>query len=102
MTSRHRHLLGAAAVCASFVFACSSEEQAAPSRPPVPPPVTEQPDGGTGEGGAQPSDCFDATKNEPKTQKDFLNQCNGAECFAFDNGARIEGYTAGAPLPPLN
>ena len=104
MKSTHRYLLGASALLASFVFvACSSEEAAAPSRPPVPPPITSPTDGGGGgDGGPQTSDCFDTTKNKPVEQKDFFNQCNSAECFAFDNGARIEGYTAGAPLPPLN
>jgi hypothetical protein len=101
MKPTHRYLLGASALLTwSLIVACSSEEAAAPSRPPVPPPNTSQPDGGGGEGGA--SDCFDTTKNTPVEQKDFFNQCTSAECFPFDNGARIEGYTAGAPLPSLD
>ncbi len=102
MTS-HRYLLGASALIVSFVVACWSEQATAPSRPPVPPPSTSQPDGGaSGEDGTQTASCFDIAKNKPVEQKDFLNQCNSAECFAFDNGARIERYTPGAPLPPLN
>lgn len=98
------YLLVASSLVVSFAVACSSEEAAAPSRPPVPPPATSQPDGGGpgADGGPQTSDCFDTTKNKPVEQKDFLDQCNSAECFGFDNGARIEGHTAGAPLPPLN
>ncbi len=105
----HPNLLLTSALFVSLVslvslVACSSEEAAAPSRPPGPPPVTAPPAGGGpgADGGPRTSDCFDTTKDEPVEQKDFLNQCNSAECFAFDNGGRIEGYTAGAPLPPLN
>jgi hypothetical protein len=92
----------------SIVAACSSEEAAAPSRPPVPPPSTsssggtgDADGGGNGEGGAS-MDCFDAKTAKPSAPKEFLNQCNGGECFGFDNGTRIEGWTPGSPLPALN
>lgn len=90
---------------ASLLVACSSEEAAAPSRPPIPPPADTTSDGGSSGAnadGGPTKDCFDATKSKPADTKQFLNQCNGGECFAFDNAKRIEGFTAGAPLPPLN
>jgi hypothetical protein len=90
------------------IAACSSDETAAaPSRPPTPPPNTNNPqaDGGnidpSGDGGIGP-DCFDTAKAKPVQQTDFFNQCNGGQCFPFDNAARIEGFVPGAPLPPLN
>lgn len=103
MSSLRSFLLGATAVAllASFT-ACSSAEPAAPSRPPTPAPATPSADGGSGDGGPSAADCFDTSKSEPVEPQHFLNQCNGTECFAFDNGARIEGFAPGAPLPPLN
>ena len=38
---------------------------------------------------------------KPTTPANFLNQCNGTECFKFDNAARIEAFKPGA-LPSLN
>lgn len=96
----HHRRLGASALFVALLLACSSEEAAAPSRPPVPPPDPSRAYGGAGAGST--SDCFDTTKNAPVEQKDFFNQCSSAECFPFDDGARIEGYTSGAPLPPLD
>lgn len=88
-----------------LLAACSGEEPLTPSRPPVPPPsVSSDADGGAGGGSAGDggtSDCFDAKTSKPSSQSDFLNQCND-HCFAFDNSARIEGYSAGGSLPPLN
>lgn len=103
MNSLRSFLAGAAALAALVSFiACSSEEPAAPSRPPTPAPATPTADGGPGDGGPTSADCFDTSKEKPVEPQHFLNQCNGTECFAFDNGARIEGFTPGAPLPPLN
>lgn len=91
-------------VGAFFVIAaCSSEQPAAPSRPPIPPPSGA--DAGIADSGADgepQNDCFDTSVNKPTEPGHFLNQCNSAECFGFDNAARIEGFTPGAPLPPLN
>ncbi|MBX3189516.1 MAG: hypothetical protein KF819_21000 [Labilithrix sp.] len=93
--------LGAAALALVGVQACSSEEPAAPSRPPIPPPIVDQGDGGASDAGGDAGDCFDTTKAKPTQPTHFLNQCNGGECFPFDNGTRIEGWKPGAPLPPL-
>jgi len=95
---------------ASFAWlaqaACSSDDPAAaPSRPPVPPPASSASSGGAadgGGGGGTGKDCFDTDAGAPTQAKDFLNQCTSAECFPFDNGSRIEGFTPGAALPPLN
>lgn len=81
------------------LVACSSSEPTAPSRPPVPPP-SESSSGG-GDGGVDTT-CFDATKEKPTEPKHFLNQCNGAGCFPFDNATRIEGFSPSQPLPPLD
>ena len=92
----------------AIVAACSSEEAAAPSRPPVPPPSTSASSGGPGDDGgtlpdgAPAKDCFDSKAAKPTQPKEFLNQCNTGECFEFDNGTRIEGWTPGNALPPLN
>ena len=92
----------------AIVAACSSEEAAAPSRPPVPPPSTSSSSGGDGDGGGTDrdggggKDCFDSKATKPTQPKEFLNQCNSGECFKFDNGTRIEGWTPGNALPPLN
>ena len=103
MKSIHHLLLVSGVLVSLGVLACSSQEAAAPSRPPTPSSSSSSggADGGNPEGGAS-KDCFDTTKAKPIEPKHFLNQCNGTECFPFDNGARIEGYTAGASLPPLN
>lgn len=84
--------------------ACTSEEPATPSRPPVPPPSTGSSSGGADAGGEGDGgkDCFDTKTAQPTAPKEFLNQCNGTECFPFDNRTRIEGYVPGAALPPLN
>lgn len=96
------------ALSASFLVlmglqACSSEDPVAPSRPPIPVPNPTV-DGGVEpgtDGGPGGSDCFDTTKTKPVEPAHFLNQCNSTECFKFDN-ARIEGFTPGGQLPPLN
>lgn len=97
-------LLASSTVLLSLFVACSSSDDgaAAPSRPPTPPPASSSQTDGGGDGGQSSDNCFDTTKDKPVQQIDFLNQCNGTECFPFENGARIEGYTPGAPLPPLN
>ncbi len=89
-------------VSGTFLGACSSDDggPAAPSRPPVPSPTTPNDDGGPGNGGDAGS-CFDTTKAKPTAQPDFLNQCNAAECFPFDNAARIEGFDPDHRTPPL-
>lgn len=103
----HQLALGTAVTLVLALGACSSEEAAAPSRPPIPPPIPTE-DGGPGtEGGTLPDgapapDCFDATKTKPVEPAQFLNQCNGGECFKFDNGTRVEGWKSGQPLPPLS
>lgn len=92
----------------AVIAACSSEEAVAPSRPPVPPPSTSSSggtggeDGGTDPDGGPSKNCFDTKAAKPTQPKEFLNQCNSGECFGFDNGTRIEGWTPGSALPPLN
>jgi hypothetical protein len=102
MNINHKIRLGACALVLFCVHACSSEDPVAPSRPPIPPPVAPSVDGGSGGDGGPASTCFDTTKNKPTDPRHFLNQCNSTECFKFDNVARIEGFHAGQPLPPLN
>lgn len=105
----HKLALGVFALGLVVASACSSnEEEAAPSRTPPPPSGSIDDAGGGGEndgggGGTDGggSDCFDSTKAKPTTPAEFLNQCNENGCFKFDN-SRIEGYTPGGPLPPLN
>ncbi len=107
MNRMHTLFSSAAALLSIALAACSSSEPAAaPSRPPIPAPATETDGGGTGpgvetgtDGGA---DCFDTTKTKPTETSHFLNQCNGTECFKFDNSTRIEGFKPGQALPPLN
>lgn len=87
--------------------ACSSEAPAAPSVPPPgTTPVTPGADGGPGGGDGAPGtpggECFDPSKQKPTEAQHFLNQCNDAGCFPFDNAARIQGFVPGAQLPPLN
>jgi len=90
-------LLVAIAPASLVLGACKSEDQVAPSRPPIPvPTTTADPDGGLADG----STCFDTADAKPTEAKHFLNRCNETECFPFDNAARIEGFTPGA-LPPL-
>lgn len=88
----------------AIVAACSSEDAAAPSRAPIPPPssTATSDGGGGGPDGSPGKDCFDTTTAKPTTPTDFLNQCTAGECFKFENGSRIEGWTPGGPLPPLN
>lgn len=45
--------------------------------------------------------CWDLSDCNGINSTQFKNQCHSGECFPFDNTARIEGYTAGEPLPPL-
>lgn len=97
---------GAAVLALVGIQACSSDDPVAPSRPPIPVPAPTVDGGGvvdpTGDGGGPSgSNCFDTTKAKPAAPADFLNQCNSNECFKFDS-ARIEGFTPGSPLPPLN
>jgi hypothetical protein len=109
---KHVRKLGIGAAALTFIIlgiqACSSEPAAAPSRPPIPPPIVDVdggPDGGGGGGdggdGGPQSSCFDTTQAKPTTPTNFLNQCNSTECFKFDNAARIEAFKPGA-LPALN
>jgi hypothetical protein len=44
-----------------------------------------------GEGGAR--DCVD----DPVESEEFLNRCTQSRCAAFDNFARIEGFTGELP-----
>jgi hypothetical protein len=99
----------AVAPLASASVACSTSEDAvAPSRTPV--RATGDDAGTTGSSGGTSSGdpgladggCFDAASAPPSATKQFLNQCNAGGCFPFDNAQRIEGFTAGGALPPLN
>jgi hypothetical protein len=104
MKRTHKLAFAALAVFLMGIQACSSEEPAAPSRPPVPAPITTgggNGDGGGDNGGTQ-NGCFDATKSKPTQVVQFLNQCNSTECFKFENATRIEGFKPAEPLAPLN
>jgi hypothetical protein len=70
----------------------------------APPP--ERPDCPTTANGTQPvtSDipgtaCWDISECNGVKPEQFLERCNGGNCYPFDNEDRIEGYTG--TLPPL-
>lgn len=101
-------LVAAGALAFSGVVgtACSSTTQeAAPTRPVVPPASTGGTDAGE-DADAAPVDpgctgaagCF---KCEPVTNDNFLNACTDGQCTPFDNAARLPLYKAGQPLPPV-
>lgn len=106
-----RHLfliaaLGAFVLGGALASACSStSEEAAPTRPPVP-PVTGDQDGGDAAVDAAPVDpgclgpdsCF---KCEPTQHVELLNACTDGQCTPFDNTARLPLFKAGQPLPPV-
>lgn len=97
--SKNHHKLGLVALILGVwaVPACGGDDDPVPSGG-----TGGSPSGGSSAGGGSGDDeCFDASEAAPTAREHFLNQCNEHECFAFDNTARIEGYTAGAPLPPL-
>jgi hypothetical protein len=88
-----------------FVSACSlSSEEAAPSRPPIPPVVTDPDAAVVQEGGggdakcSGPNGCFAC---EPVKLDEFLNACTDGQCTPFDNAARLPLFKAGQPLPPV-
>jgi hypothetical protein len=85
--------------------ACSSGgEEAAPSRPPIPPVTTEpdaatNPEGGNPDAGCNgPNACFAC---EPVALDEFLNACTDGQCTPFDNVKRLPLYKAGQALPPV-
>jgi hypothetical protein len=97
---------GVLAVCGALATACSSNtEEAAPTRPPVPPVVTDVDGGDAGVDAAPvdpgcvgPDGCF---KCEPTKHVEVLNACTGGQCTPFDNAARLPLFKAGQPLPPV-
>lgn len=92
------------AASVALAVACSSSEEAAPTRTIMPAPV------GTDGGGsadatpeADPS-CTTATgcfSCEPTSLAEFLNACTEGQCAPFDNVARLPLYEPGKPLPPI-
>lgn len=98
--------LGALGLGGALAAACSStQEEAAPTRPPVPPV-----DPGTDAGGDAAADapvdpgclgdagCF---KCEPTKHEELLNACTDGQCTPFDNTARLPLFKSGQPLPPV-
>jgi hypothetical protein len=45
--------------------------------------------------------CWNVAECNIVKPEQAKNQCNGSGCVPFSNTARIEGYTAGDPLPAL-
>jgi len=99
-------LIGAALVVAgAAATACSSAtNEAAPSRPPVPPVTTDPdaastPDSSNADGGCiGPNACFAC---EPAAPDEFLNACTDGQCTPFDNAKRLPLFKAGQALPPV-
>lgn len=96
--------LGAFAILALVIAACSSSgSEATPTRPPRPPETTD--DAGTDAeagpvdpGCAGPDGCY---KCEPAKPLEFLNACTDRTCVPFDNKARLPLLEDGKPLPPV-
>jgi len=98
-------LAGGLAFGGVAVTACSSSsEEAAPSRPPIPPATTDRdaavtPEGGNRDAGCSgPNACFAC---EPVALDEFLNACTDGQCTPFDNVKRLPLYKAGQALPPV-
>jgi hypothetical protein len=88
--------------CAALVVACSSSEEATPTRTLTPTPVGA--DGGSADAASEADPCTTETgcfSCEPVTLTNFLNACTEGQCAPFDNVARLPLYEAGKPLPPI-
>jgi len=97
-------MLAALGACVVLAIACSSSEEATPTRSITPAPVGSDA-GPVVEGGsdADPS-CTTATgcfSCEPTTLVEFLNTCTEGQCAPFDNQARLPLYEPGKPLPAI-
>lgn len=97
--------VGAFAILALVVAACSSSgAEATPTRPVRPPEATEDAGGTTTDSGpvdpgcAGPDGCY---KCEPAKPIEFLNACTDRTCVPFDNKARLPLLEDGKPLPPV-
>ena len=97
--------VSAIAAGSALSSACSSSnEEATPSRPPV--PVVSTDDAGTTtDGGPEvdagcigPNGCYACA---PVQELDYLNACTDGQCTPFDNAARLPLYKAGQPLPAI-
>ncbi|APR74770.1 Hypothetical protein A7982_00116 [Minicystis rosea] len=55
------------------------------------------------DGGIQGGGCYGCTPKEgdPAVNEQLLNQCSDAQCFPFDNKARIAALADGGKLPSL-
>lgn len=93
-------------------LACSSSEEAAPTRKPVTSPdddagTTTVTDAGSDDAAVEPDaspDCLGdegCFKCEPTALLEFLNRCTDGQCVPFDNVARVPLYEPGKPLPPV-
>ncbi len=81
--------------CVALAVACSSSEEAAPTRPLSPSP-SPSPVGDAGDPDASNA-CFEG---DPINLGDFLDACTDGQCAPFDNTARLPLYESGKPLPP--
>lgn len=94
------------AACLLLAVACSSSEEAAPSRVVTPAPVPTVPDANAPEtslledGGSctTPEGCFSC---EPTALTEFLNSCTDGQCSPFDNAGRLPLHEPGKPLPAI-
>ncbi|HVH43825.1 MAG TPA: hypothetical protein VM925_15840 [Labilithrix sp.] len=89
--------------CVVLAVACSSSEEATPTRTITPAPVGN--DSGASDASVAEVDpsctsagCFSC---EPTALVDFLNACTEGQCAPFDNAARLPLYEPGKPLPPV-
>lgn len=97
MTRRLVSLLLAVGASAAFAIACSSSEEAAPTRTITPAP-TAAVDSGAPPETPDASTCFEG---EPAALEQFYNACTDGQCSPFDNVARLPLYERGKPLPPI-
>jgi len=106
MSSRHRWLGAFFAGSFVIVVACSSStEEAAPTRPVIPPTATNDADTAPPDANGPDASCIDDATGcfscEPKELVEFLNACNDGTCVPFDNAARLPLFKAGQALPPV-
>ena len=102
---RHHRALAVPVVVATIglvLVACSSSDEAAPTRTVVPAPVGSS--GGLDAASDVDPGCLSAAgcfTCEPVNLPDFLNACSEGQCAPFDNVARLPLFEQGKPLPPV-
>lgn len=95
----NRHVLSLAlafSATVGLVVACSSSDEAAPTRT-----VTPAPTGGVDSGIPETPDAAACFEGEPAALDQFYNKCTDGQCAPFDNAARLPLFERGKPLPPL-